>query len=109
LEEPADDQPTRILLLRATHCRLRGRPNPGFNVQARFRQEQVVIAGRTAEYIRIGDEGGQARFRFCPDCGATLYWHHPGGEGFVAVAVGAFADPGFPPPTFSVYAERRHP
>jgi hypothetical protein len=29
--------------------------------------------------------------------------------GLVAVAVGAFADPGFPPPTVSVYEERRHP
>jgi hypothetical protein len=29
--------------------------------------------------------------------------------GLVAVAVGAFADPGFPPPTVSVYEARRHP
>ena len=74
-----------------------------------FRREQLVIAGRTAEYIRIGDEGGHARFRFCPDCGSTLYWDHSEGEDNVAVAVGAFADPGFPPPTVSVYAVRRHP
>ena len=53
--------------------------------------------------------GVQARFRFCPDCGSTVYWDHAGGEGLVAVAVGAFADPGFPPPTISVYATRRHP
>ena len=68
-----------------------------------------MIAGRTAEYVRIGDEGGHARFRFCPDCGSTVYWDHSGGEGFVAVTVGAFADPGFPPPTVSVYAARCHP
>jgi hypothetical protein len=29
--------------------------------------------------------------------------------GFVSVAVGAFADPGFPPPLVSVYEERQHP
>jgi hypothetical protein len=27
----------------------------------------------------------------------------------VSVAVGAFADPGFPPPRVSVYDSRRHP
>jgi hypothetical protein len=68
----------------------------------------VVISGRAGEYVRIGDEGGGARFRFCMDCGSTVYWDHAGGGEFVAVAVGAFADPGFPPPTFSVYGVRRH-
>jgi len=27
----------------------------------------------------------------------------------IAVAIGAFADPTFPPPTVSVYGSRRHP
>ena len=27
----------------------------------------------------------------------------------MAVPIGAFADPGFPPPTVSVYESRRHP
>ena len=30
-------------------------------------------------------------------------------EGRVSVAVGAFADPSFPPPEDSVYESRRHP
>jgi hypothetical protein len=29
-------------------------------------------------------------------------------EDFVAVPIGAFADPDFPPPAFSVYEERMH-
>jgi hypothetical protein len=92
------------------HClACQQRTGSAFGIQARFHPEQLVIAGRAAEYVRTGDEGGQARFRFCPDCGSTVYWDHPGAEGVVAVAVGAFADPGFPPPTFSVYAARRHP
>ena len=100
-------EPIRVSMCHCLACQQR--TGSAFGVQARFRQEQLVIAGRTAEYVRIGDEGGQARFRFCPDCGSTVYWDHTGGEGFVAVAIGAFADPGFPPPTFSVYAVRRHP
>jgi hypothetical protein len=31
-----------------------------------------------------------------------------GVEGGVSVAVGAFADPGFPPPRYSIYDCRRH-
>lgn len=100
-------EPIRVSMCHCLACQQR--TGSAFGIQARFRQEQLVIAGRTAEYVRIGDEGGHARFRFCPDCGSTVYWDHPGGDGFVAVAVGAFADPSFPPPTFSVYAVRRHP
>ncbi len=92
------------------HClACQQRTGSAFGVQARFRQEQLAIAGRSADYVRIGDEGGQARFRFCPDCGSTVYWDNAGGEGLVAIAVGAFAEPGFPPPTISVYGTRRHP
>jgi hypothetical protein len=36
-------------------------------------------------------------------------WELSGAPGFVAVAVGAFADPDFPPPHVSVYEERQHP
>ncbi len=46
---------------------------------------------------------------FCPACGSTVYWEPEGLPGFVAVAVGAFADASFPPPTFSVYEARCHP
>ena len=32
-----------------------------------------------------------------------------GNNASVGVAVGAFADPGFPPPRLSIYESRRHP
>jgi len=38
-------------------------------------------------------------FRFCPVCGSTVYWTGEGFPGYVAVAIGAFADPAFPAPT----------
>jgi hypothetical protein len=48
--------------------------------------------------------------RFCPVCG-TIVFHTEEGhdQSSVAVAVGAFADPSFPPPEDSVYDCRRHP
>lgn len=80
-----------------------------FGVQARFPETSVTITGRSSEYIRVGDEASSATFHFCPECGATVYWTSDAMEGTVAIPVGAFADPGFPGPTVSVYEERMHP
>ena len=57
-------------------------------------------------HVGISDEGDERTFHFCPDCGATVFYEIPA---MVAVPVGAFADPTFPPPVFSVWEERRHP
>jgi len=67
------------------------------------------VAGEATEYVRTGDQGARFRFRFCPVCGTNLFHTEEGDEGSVSVAVGAFADPGFPAPTVSVYDCRRHP
>lgn len=48
-------------------------------------------------------------FRFCPDCGATVFWSSEGWTDTIAVAIGAFADPSFPRPTVSVWESRRYP
>jgi hypothetical protein len=69
----------------------------------------VTVFGNATEYVRDGDQGSKFRFRFCPSCGTTVYHTEEGQEGFVSVAVGAFADPSFPEPKVSVYTCRRHP
>jgi hypothetical protein len=46
---------------------------------------------------------------FCPTCGSTVYWEGEGFPGYVAVAIGNFADPSFPAPTIAVWEESRHP
>ena len=79
-----------------------------FAAQARFSSEFVTISGTCKEFVRVGDEGTKATFRFCPECGATVYYTLDGFDGAVVIPVGAFADPGFPSPTFSVYEERMH-
>jgi len=80
-----------------------------FGVQARWPSERVTVGGQAHAYVRTGDEGGRATFRFCPTCGATVYYELEALPGVVAVPVGAFADPNFPPPERSIYGERRHP
>jgi hypothetical protein len=59
--------------------------------------------------VRTGDEGSKAIFHFCPTCGATVYYVVDGYDtDSIAIPVGAFADPSFPAPAFSVYEERMH-
>ena len=68
------------------------------------------VTGTATEFVRTGDQGTKFRFRFCPVCGSTVFHTEEGNESeWVAVAVGAFADPSFPPPQDSVYDCRRHP
>lgn len=68
------------------------------------------VTGKATEFVRTGDQGAKFRFRFCPVCGSTVFHTEEGYESkWVAVAIGAFADPSFPPPQDSVYGCRRHP
>ncbi|TCL75483.1 GFA family protein [Rhizobium sp. BK251] len=68
------------------------------------------VSGAATEYVRVGDRGAKFTFRFCPVCGTSVFHTEEGYEDrYVSVAVGAFADPTFPPPEDSVYDSRRHP
>jgi hypothetical protein len=71
--------------------------------------EPFEVTGQATEYVRSGDQGAKFRFRFCPVCGTTVFHTEEGKTGSVSVAVGAFADPAFPPPRYSIYDCRRHP
>ena len=67
------------------------------------------VTGTATEFVRTGDQGSKFRFRFCPICGSNVFHTEEGYENkWVAVAVGALADPSFPPPQDSVYDCRRH-
>jgi hypothetical protein len=67
------------------------------------------VIGKATEYLRVGDQGAQFLFRFCPVCGTTVFHTEVGRDKSISVAVGAFADPQFPAPKVSVYDCRRHP
>jgi len=91
------------------HClACQRRTGSAFATLASFAAPFEVI-GNASEYVRAGDRGARFRFRFCPVCGTTVFHTEEGHDGFVSVAVGAFADPGFPAPNVSVYDSRRHP
>jgi len=67
------------------------------------------VFGTATEYVRVGDQGARFTFRFCPICGTTVFHSEDGYDESVSVAVGAFADRGFPAPQLSIYESRRHP
>ena len=98
--------PTRISVCHCLACQRR--TGSVFGAQARFPAESVTVAGGSKEFVRVGDEGTRSTFRFCPDCGSTVYWTSEGLENSIAVPIGAFADPRFPSPKVSVYEERMH-
>ncbi|WP_287459445.1 GFA family protein [Sphingomonas sp.] len=100
-------EPVRISICHCLECQKR--TGSIFGAQARYPREQVTIEGDSSQWTRRGDSGESATLHFCPTCGATVYWEPNAMPGFVSVAVGAFADPAFPPPYVSVYEERVHP
>lgn len=101
-----EGDPVRVSVCHCLACQRR--TGSVFGQQARFAREKVRISGQSNTYVRVGDEGSEVRFHFCPHCGATVYYEAEGLEDSVAIPVGAFADPKFPAPTVSVYEERKH-
>lgn len=100
-------EPVRVSICHCLACQRR--TGSVFGAQARFQRNSVTISGESSDYVRVGDEGSKVVFSFCPKCGATVHYSVEGyDEENIAVPVGAFADPGFPAPTISVYEERMH-
>lgn len=99
-------EPLRVSVCHCLACQRR--TGSAFGEQARYARDAVSVTGTSTEYLRVGDEGGRCTFRFCPQCGATVYYTFEGMPDMVGIPVGAFADPTFPAPVFSVYEERMH-
>ena len=99
-------EPIRVSVCHCLACQKRS--GSAFAVQARWPDERVALVGPFSEWSQAGDSGALATFRFCATCGATVTYVSAGMPGVTAIAVGAFADPNFPAPAFSVYEERKH-
>ncbi len=105
LRVTCEGDPVRVAICHCLECQKR--TGSIFGVTARFPRAAVSTEGRAAQWTRVGDSGGSATFNFCPVCSAIVYWDLE--TDYVAVPVGAFADPSFPPPGISIYEERAHP
>lgn len=102
----AQGEPLRVSVCHCTACQRR--TGSVFGMQARFSSDNVNIDGPSKKYVRTADSGNRITFHFCSDCGSTMYYQLGDALDVIAIPVGAFADPGFPPPQFSVYETRQH-
>jgi hypothetical protein len=103
----AEGDPIRVSMCHCLACQRR--TGSLFGAQARFASDRVSVTGRYSDYVRISDDGEKRTFHFCPVCGATVFYELEAESDVVAVPVGAFAEPDFPPPMRSIYESRRHP
>jgi hypothetical protein len=99
-------EPAKVSLCHCLACQKR--TGSTYGIAAFFPAAAVAASGETRSFTRPSDSGHPVTFRFCPTCGATVWWEAHRLPDLIAVAVGAFADPNFPPPEQAVHAEHRH-
>ena len=100
-------EPVRVSVCHCLDCQKRS--GSAFSAQARWPAEQVVVAGASKTFVHTADSGNTITHHFCPDCGSTVHYRIDGKfDGLIAIPIGAFADPAFPAPRFSVWEERKH-
>ncbi len=106
LQIVCEGDPIRVSQCHCIACQKRtGAP---FGIAAFFEKKAISATGESITYVRPSDSGFSIQFHFCGICGSTVYWFPTRLPDRIAVAVGAFADPEFPPPTQSVFEESRH-
>ena len=91
------------------HCQAcQRRTGAAYGIAAFFRRENVEVEGQFNDFERVSDTGFRMVFHFCPSCGSTVFWEPSRKPGMIAVAVGGFADPGFPGPSAEYHTDCRH-
>ena len=100
-------EPVRMSVCHCLNCQKRS--GSAFAAQARWPEEQVTIEGRSNSFELVSDSGNRATFHFCPECGSDVHYDINGKfDGQIAIPLGAFDDPYFLKPRFSVWESRKH-
>jgi hypothetical protein len=99
--------PRRVSLCHCLSCQRR--TGSLFSIAALYERNAVTLQhGTPSRFTRDSTSGFTVTFHFCPHCGTSLYWEPARMPHLVGVAVGAFADPGFPAPEQQVWTSERH-
>ena len=108
LKATVTGEPVRVSVCHCLNCKKRS--GSAFAVQARWPDDQVRIEGQSKSWsTRWADTGNPATFHFCPECGSDLYYEIDGKfDGLIAIPLGAFDDPYFGSPEYSVWEQRKH-
>ncbi|MGF1697091.1 GFA family protein [Vibrio kyushuensis] len=99
-------EPVRSAICHCFECQKR--TGSVFGVQVRFLTDQVSYNGELTQYSRIADSGNQVTYHFCPRCSTTMLIKLSASPDSVVVPIGIFSDHEFPPPSFSIYEQRKH-
>ncbi|MCL6729127.1 GFA family protein [Sphingomonas hankyongi] len=104
-------EPVRMSVCHCLNCKKRS--GSAFAAQARWPKADVGIEGRSETFIKVADSGNRATFHFCPECGSDVYYEIDGKfddkfDDLIAVPLGAFDDPYFFKPGYSVWESRKH-
>ena len=106
-----EGEPLRVSVCHCLDCQKR--TGSAFAAQARWPEDRVRVSGEAREWVRVADSGRRATYRFCPECGSTVFYTNEAFPGMVAVPLGAFAGEGgdggtgLPAPGHSVYEHRK--
>jgi len=111
LKAEVTGDPVRVSVCHCLDCKKRS--GSAFAVQARWPTAQVTIDGQSKTFVKVADSGNRATFHFCPECGSDVYYEVDGKfddkfNDLVAIPLGAFDDPYFLSPKFSVWEGRKH-
>ena len=101
----------RVSVCHCLNCKKRS--GSAFAVQARWPKDQVTIDGQSKTFVIVADSRNRATFHFCPHCGSDVHYEIDGKfddkfNDLIAIPLGAFDDPYWAHPRFSVWEQRKH-
>ena len=104
-------EPVRMSVCHCLNCKKRS--GSAFAAQARWPRDQVDIQGQSKTFEIVADSGNRATFHFCSECGSDVFYEIDGKfddkfNDLLAIPLGAFDDPFFFSPQFSVWESRKH-
>jgi hypothetical protein len=100
-------EPQRVYVCACLECQRS--TGSAFAYRARFDRDSVIEdRGERCRFRRITGDGLWMDQIFCPACGTLVYMEAELMPGALAVSVGCFAEPGFPPPAALFWARRKH-
>ena len=110
LRAAVSGEPVRVSVCHCLNCKKRS--GSAFAVQARWPKGDVQIEGASNSFVKVADSGNRATFHFCPECGSDVYYaieakDDPKFNDLLAIPLGAFDDPYFLTPAFSVWENRK--
>jgi len=101
-------EPKLVTACSCTQCQRR--TGSVFSYSAQWTAASVLgIFGQRQIYERVSGSGRKARQSFCPNCGSTVFSELDVLPDHVVIAVGAFADPSFAPPSVVLWSASKHP